>query len=83
MRSPRGVTIDHVAKSAGEYQEDENQEDEWWHTGILYLLVYMLDTLFAFNGLVIWSTFHTLFSRRDTLEVLYHRKARVPRKWRG
>lgn len=35
-RSRRGVSIDHVAKSAHEDREDKKQEDEWWHNAILY-----------------------------------------------
>lgn len=50
MRAPRGITIDHVAKSAGKDHEYEDQEDEWRHTFILYLLVYVSDTRLVFNG---------------------------------
>jgi hypothetical protein len=61
--SPCGVTIDHIAKSASKDHEREDQEDDWWHTVILYFLVYVSDTRFAFNGygMVTWRTFPTLF----------------------
>jgi len=64
VRAPRSITIDHVAKSAGKDYENEDQEDEWRHTVILYLLVYGPDTRLAFNGhrIVIWRTLHTLCS---------------------
>ncbi len=64
VRAPRGITIDHVAKSAGKDYEDEYQEDEWRHTVILYLLMYGPDTRLAFNGhrMVIWRTLHVLCS---------------------
>jgi hypothetical protein len=63
MRAPRGITIDHVSKCAGKDHEYEDQEDEWRHTVILYLLVYRSDTRLVFNehGMVIFQTFHTLF----------------------
>jgi hypothetical protein len=63
MRAPRCITIDHVSKCAGKDHEHEDQEDEWWHTGILYFPVYVSDTPLAFNGhrIVIWRTVHTLF----------------------
>ena len=35
-RSPLGILIDHVAKSARKDHEDEEQEDKWWHDAILY-----------------------------------------------
>jgi len=39
VRAPRGVTIDHVAKGADKDYENEDQEDEWRHAFILYLLM--------------------------------------------
>jgi hypothetical protein len=51
VRAPGGVTVDHVAESAGEDHEDEDQEDEWWHRVIPFLiLVSLLEALLAFNG---------------------------------
>ena len=62
MRTSGGFTIDHVSKCAGKDHEYEDQEDEWWHIVILYLLMYVSDTRLAFyrREIGIWLVFHTL-----------------------